>query len=81
MIIVIIEMDGYFHQVLLIGKKCTKQQLRQKYLLVKELTNQINDLPNLFCRLYNFEKIPFDCDLIVDFVIDTDTDRIYSPTY
>ncbi|WHY94424.1 hypothetical protein QNK12_13540 [Neobacillus cucumis] len=81
MIILIIEIDGYFIQVLLIGKKCSKQQLKQKYLQAKELSFEIKDLPNVFCRLHNFEQIPYDGDLKVEFVIDTDTDRIYSPFY
>jgi hypothetical protein len=76
----IIEIDGYFQTVLLTGKKCTKQQLKQKYLQAKELTFDIKDLPDMFCRLNNFELIPNDVDLQVDFVIDTDTDRIYTPS-
>ncbi|MFD2680951.1 hypothetical protein [Bacillus seohaeanensis] len=32
----IIELDGYFHQVLLAGKKCSKQELQQKYRETKE---------------------------------------------
>jgi hypothetical protein len=79
--ILVIEMDGYLNQVLLTGKKCSKQQLKQKYLQAKELTYEIKDLPNVFCRLHNFEPIPYDLDMQVDFVIDTDTDRIYSPSY
>ncbi|WML60754.1 hypothetical protein [Neobacillus sp. PS2-9] len=77
----IIEIDGYFFQVLLTGKKCSKQQLKQKYQQSIELTNDIKDLHNVFCRLHNFEQIPYDCDIKVEFVIDTDTDRIYSPSY
>lgn len=77
----IIEIDGYYHQVLLTGKKCSKQQLKQKFLQAKKLTYDINDLPNVFCRLHNFEQLPFDSDIEVAFVIDTDIDRIYSPTY
>lgn len=81
MIKLIIEIDGYFHQVVLSGKKCSKQQLKQKYLQVKKLTYEMKDLPNVFCRIHNFEQIPYDCNIQVDFVIDTDTDRIYSPTH
>jgi hypothetical protein len=77
----IIEIDGYFHQVLLTGKKCTKQQLKQKYLKAKEVSIEVTDLPNLFCGLHNFEQIAYDKDIKVDFVIDTVTDRIYSPSY
>ena len=81
MIKLIIEIDGYFQQVILSGKKCSKKQLIQKYLQVKKLTYEMKDLPNLFCRIHNFEQIPYDSNIQVDFVIDTDTDRIYSPSY
>ncbi|HHY72087.1 MAG TPA: hypothetical protein GX497_02440 [Bacillus bacterium] len=77
----IIEIDGYDYQVLLSGKKCPKQKLKQKYLQAKKLTFDIKDLPNVFCRLHNFEQLPHDSDVEVEFVIDTDTDRIYSPSY
>jgi hypothetical protein len=77
----IIEMDGYWFQFLLTGKKCSKQQLKQKYLQAKELTVEIKDLPHIFCRLHHFEQTPYDNEVEVEFVIDTDTDRIYSPSY
>lgn len=77
----IIEIDGYFHQVFLTGKACAKQQLRQMYLEAKKLSPKITDVPNLFCRLYRFEQITYDKDIKVNFVIDTDTDRIYAPSY
>ena len=77
----IIEMDGYYHQVLLSGKKSSKQQLKKKYLQAKQLTDDIKDLPNVFCRLNNFEPLPYDNNVEIDIVIDTDTDRIYSPSY
>jgi hypothetical protein len=76
----IIEIDGYFQTVLITGRKCNKQQLKQKYLQAKELASEIKDLPNVFCRLNNFELIQYDGDIKVDFAIDTDTDRIYSPS-
>lgn len=79
----IIEIDGYDYQVLPSGKKCPKQKLKQKYLQAKKLTFDIKDLPNVFCRLHNFEQLPHGSDVEVEFefVIDTDTDRIYSPSY
>ncbi|CAH2713629.1 hypothetical protein BACCIP111895_00765 [Neobacillus rhizosphaerae] len=77
----IIELEGFFHQVLLVGKKCSKQQLKQMYILVKELTSETKDIPQVFCRIYNFEEIPYDKHVEVNFVIDTDTDRVYSPRY
>lgn len=81
MIIMIIEIDGYFQRVLLTGKKCSKQQLKLMYLKAKELTFEPRDFSNVFCKFYNFEQIPYSEAPKVDFVIDTDTDRIYSPTY
>jgi hypothetical protein len=77
----IIEIDGYYNQALLIGKNCSKMQLKQKYIEAKESTFEMKDLPNVFSRLHNFEQIPYESDVEVDFVIDTDTDRIYSPSY
>ena len=81
MMFMIIEIDGFFKQSLLIGRKCSKQQLKQMYLQAKELTFDPIDFPNVFCRLYNFEQVPYSEDIKVDFVVDTDTDRIYSPSY
>ena len=75
--ILVIEIDGCFHQVFLSGKKCSKQELRQKYMLVKKLTIMMKDLSNVFCRTHNFDHIPYDCDIKVEFVIDTDTEKIY----
>ena len=77
----IIEIDGFFKQALLTGRKCSKQQLKQMYLQAKELTFAPSDFPNVFCRLHNFEQVPYSEDIKVDFVVDTDTDRIYSPSY
>ncbi|WP_082687120.1 hypothetical protein [Bacillus sp. FJAT-27445] len=77
----IIEVDGYFHQALLTGKKCSKKELKQKYLQAKALTTDIKELGNVFSLLHNFEQLPYDSEIQIDFVIDTDTDRIYSPSY
>ena len=81
MICLIIEIDGLFNRALLTGRKCSKQQLKQMYLQAKEFCFDSRDLPNIFCRLHNFEQILYSDDIEVDFVLDTDTDRIYSPFY
>lgn len=75
----IIEIDGFYNQTLLTGRKCSKKQLKQMYLQAKELSFDSSDLPNIFCRLHNFELVTYLDDIKVDFVLDTDTDRIYSP--
>lgn len=79
--IMLVKIDGYFHCVHITGCKCSKQELRQKYVQAKRMTSDIRDLPNVFCRLHSFEQITLDSDNEVDFVIDTDTDRIYKPSY
>lgn len=81
MSILLVKIDGYFHQSLLTGKRCSKKQLKQKYLQTKELTYDVKDFPHIFCRLYKFELMPYECNIEVDFVIDTDTNEIYSPSY
>ncbi|XRG80750.1 hypothetical protein V5E38_10795 [Rossellomorea sp. GAMAL-10_SWC] len=77
----IVEIDGYFTQALLTGRKCSKKELKQKYLQALSMVNDIRNLPDVFCRLHRFEQLPFDDEIEIDFVIDTDIDYIYSPTY
>lgn len=77
----IIEMDGYYHQVLMKGKGCSKQELMKKYKNAKALTSNILDLPAIFCRVNCFEQLSYNEVIEVDYVIDTDTDRIYKPSY
>jgi hypothetical protein len=72
----IIEIDGCFSQAILTGRKCSKQQLKQMYLQAKQVTLYTGDLPNIFCSLHNFEQVTYSEDIKVNFVIDTDTDRI-----
>ena len=51
------------------------------YLQAKEITIESKDFSKVFCRLHNFEQIPYSKDIKVDFVLDTDTDRIYALSY
>lgn len=81
MLILIIEIDGYFNQVLLTGENHSQQELKKFYMRAKELSCGIKNLPNEFCRISGYVEIPYDINMPVEFVIDTDTDRIYSPTY
>ncbi len=41
----------------------------------------IKELAEVFCRLHNFEMVQYSADVQVDFVIDTDTNIIYAPSY
>ncbi len=56
-----------------------KNQLRQMYRQAKALTSNSSEFHSIFCRLYNFDQIPFSEDIKVDFVLHTDTDLIYTP--
>ena len=51
------------------------------YFQAKKLTYETRDFPDVFCRLFNFERIVYSDDIIVDYVLDTDIDVIYSPLY
>ncbi len=46
---------------------CTQEELYQKYIQVQMLTLNIRDLPNIFCRLHNFERLRFEDDTEVGF--------------
>lgn len=77
----IIEIEGYDFQAILFGKKCSEHELKQMYIAaLRNVTNR-NQLPRKFCSLYGFDEVMYDSEIEVDFVIDTDTDRIYSPQY
>lgn len=77
----IVEIDGYFENVLIIGKTCSISELRKKYEIAKTRCTNINEFADIFCRMFQFERLPFseEIDVRPDVVIDTDTDRIYAP--
>ncbi|MGO1059194.1 hypothetical protein ACTL32_08715 [Planococcus sp. FY231025] len=77
----IIEIEGYLIQALLTGRKCSKQQLKKMYIQADKLTYEYLGFPNVFCRLHNFEQIPYSEDSKVDFVIDIDIKKIFGPYY
>ena len=70
----LILMEGYEQEILLSGKRCTLTQLREQYRHAK------HD-PIIWCMIYRFQQLPYDEAIEVDFVIDTDTGRIYKPRY
>lgn len=76
-----IEIDGYYEQVLLSGESCTLKELRYMYMQVRRQAATVFDVPRLLVAQYGFTRLPYDTTVQVAFVIDTDTDRIYSPTY
>ena len=76
-----IEIDGYEQQVLLIGPYCSLDELREKYKTAKRVTQVVKVIPAVICALYSFQQVPYQADVQVTYVIDTDTDRIYAPSY
>lgn len=77
----IVKIDGYYHQVLIKGKSCSKKELMKRYINAKALISNILDLPAIFCRINCFDQLAYNEDIEIDYVIDTDTDRIYKPSY
>ncbi|MGG0198832.1 hypothetical protein [Bacillus anthracis] len=78
----IIEFDGYGINEYVFGRNYSLNELIIMYLNVKneEISNE--ELLNLFCVRYHYEKIQklLQEDVLSDIVIDLDTDYIYIPT-
>ncbi|MFM2564758.1 hypothetical protein ACJTM1_18645 [Bacillus sp. GX] len=78
----IIEFDGYGINEYVFSRNCSLNELIIMYLNVKneEICNE--ELLNLFCVRYHYEKIQklLQEDVLSDVVIDLDTDYIYIPT-
>ncbi|MEB9685244.1 hypothetical protein BK742_22885 [Bacillus thuringiensis serovar pingluonsis] len=78
----IIEFDGYGINEYVFGRNSSLNELIIMYLNVKneEISNE--ELLNLFCVRYHYEKIQklLQEDVLSDVVIDLDTDYIYIPT-
>ena len=77
----LVEMDGYDQQVLLAGPSYTFKQLNKIYRQAKKQASSSTEIAKFMCSYYQFSRIPYDATIQVAFVIDTDTGRIYSPTY
>ncbi|BCB37572.1 hypothetical protein BCJMU51_2459 [Bacillus cereus] len=73
----IIEFDGYGINEYVFGRNRSLNELIIMYLNVKN-----EELLNLFCVRYHYEKIQnlLQEDVLSDVVIDLDTDYIYIPT-
>ncbi|MDA2383708.1 hypothetical protein PDN41_18435 [Bacillus cereus] len=77
----IIEFDGYGINEYVFGRNYSLDELIIMYLNVKNEEIYNEDLLNLFCVRYHYEKIPklLQDDVMSDVVIDIDTDYIYIP--
>ena len=74
-------MDGYDQQVLLSGPGYTLEQLKKIYKKAKKQASSSMEITQFLCSYYQLSRIAYDPTIQVAFVIDTDTGRIYSPTY
>lgn len=79
----IVEIDGYFELSLLIGKTCSIKELSDMYRVAKNLCTSMSEFTDVFCRLFQFERVPslYLESVRSEIVIDTDTDHIYAPRY
>ena len=76
----LVEIESYFGDRLISGKKCTENQLREKYMQAIKIADASN-FTELFCRMFSFEEYPLSDDVQVDFVMDLDTNIVYAPQY
>jgi hypothetical protein len=80
--ILIIEIDGYFINAFFVCERyINHQELIINYRETREICSKTEEIPVLLKELLNLREIQKYEGLKVDFVIDTDTDRIYKPRY
>lgn len=67
--------------MLLTGQNYTLKQLHKIYKQAKRQSSSNTEIVQVMCAHHQFNQIPYEADVKVAFVIDTDTDRIYAPSY
>lgn len=78
----LIEVTGHFtDEIILHGKKHRLHELKGMFAIAIKQSEQISNFPHIFCKLFDFELIPYSSAIQVDVVFDTDTYRIYWPFY
>lgn len=78
----IVEIDGYFDRTLLLSEKdLSEGKLREIYDQLKSEGISWRELPDILCKRYNMKKDEKLESVIIDIVIDTDTEQIYRPHY
>lgn len=78
----LIEVTSHFtDDIILHGKKHKLHELKNMFRFCVEQSEQTSDFPHVFCKLFDFELLPYSPDIKVDVVFDTDTHRIYRPFY
>ncbi|AWB43903.1 hypothetical protein DCC85_06490 [Paenibacillus sp. CAA11] len=72
----LVEIDGYYSQSIVYGRDCNDVELKRMYRNALAEVRDIKELAEVFCKMHNFVIVPYSKDIQVDFVIDTDTNRI-----
>jgi hypothetical protein len=78
--LLLVEIESYWGNKILAGKKCSEKVLRQKMIEALKITES-EEFTSVFCRMFQFEEYSNSDDVRVDFVIDLDTRLLYSPRY
>ncbi|MBO3286216.1 hypothetical protein MKY98_17815 [Paenibacillus sp. FSL M8-0228] len=78
----IIEVDGYYiHCLLVSDRDIDHQEIVEIYEKAKETCSKTKDIPMKLKEYLNLKEVQKIESLRIDYVIDTDTDRIYKPIY
>lgn len=73
----IIKIEGYQTERLLSEKKCSELKLHwQMKKLISHTTEEITFL-SMFSRLFDYEEIEYSNEIEIDYIIDTDTYKIF----
>ncbi len=76
----ILYIESVYGDMLLHGKRIEESELRKK---ANELLKLVSakEFPSAFCMRYDYEELPFDSHIKVDYVVDLDTSWVYKPIY
>jgi len=72
--------ESFWGNKIITGKKCTENELRNKFKKALKIT-QTAEFTALFCRMFQFDELPLDEDIHVDYIMDLDTLLVYKPRY
>ncbi len=76
----ILEIESVYSDAILHGKTFNGDELRA---IVKELLTHFDEseFVSIFCSRYDYEILPYDKDIPVDYIIDLDTHLVIKPKY
>jgi len=76
----IIEVESYFGDYIIVGKKHTKNEIIKMY---KDIISSYNykdkDFTRMFCFKYNYDILKNAEQIEVDLIIDLDIRKVYKP--